>query len=104
MKILACMLPNRLPQYPEVATVKEQGYGVGYSIWFGAFVPAETPDDIAQKLSSTFFNVMAKPEIQDVIKKVGVIPHPIGAAEARAQMDSELKAFGAIMKELGIIK
>jgi len=104
MKILACMLPNRLPQYPNVATVKEQGYGVGYSIWFGAFVPAKTPDDIAAKLSTTFFNVMAKPEIQDVIEKVGVIPHPIGPQEARAQMDSELKAFGEIMKELGIIK
>jgi tripartite-type tricarboxylate transporter receptor subunit TctC len=104
MKILACMLPNRLPQYPNVATVKEQGFGKGYSIWFGAFVPAKTPDDIVAKLSATFFSVMAKPEIQDVIEKVGVIPHPIGAKEARAQMDSELEAFGTIMKELGIIK
>jgi tripartite-type tricarboxylate transporter receptor subunit TctC len=104
MKILACMLPNRLPQFPNVATVKEQGFGKGYSIWFGAFVPAKTPDDIAAKLSTTFFNVMAKPEIQDVIKKVGVIPHPIDPQEARAQMDSQLEAFGAIMKELGIIK
>ena len=104
MKILACMLPNRLPQYPNVATVKEQGFGKGYSIWFGAFVPAKTPDDIVAKLSTTFFSVMAKPEIQDVIEKVGIIPHPIGAQEARAQMDSELEAFGAIMKELGIIK
>jgi len=104
MKILACMLPNRLPQYPDVATVKEQGFGVGYSIWFGAFVPAKTPDDVAAKLGSVFFNVMAKPEIQDVIQKVGVIPHPIGSLEARAQMDSELEAFGTIMKELGIIK
>lgn len=67
-------------------------------------MPAQTPDDIAAKLSTVFFNVMAKPEIQDVIKKVGVIPHPIGPPEARAQMDSELKAFGAIMKDLGIIK
>jgi tripartite-type tricarboxylate transporter receptor subunit TctC len=104
MKILACMLPNRLPQYPNVATVKEQGFGKGYSIWFGAFVPAKTPDDIAAKLGTAFFNAMAKPEIQDVIQKVGVIPHPIGPQEARAQMDSELEAFGAIMKELGIIK
>jgi tripartite-type tricarboxylate transporter receptor subunit TctC len=104
MKILACMLPNRLPQYPDVATVKEQGFGVGYSIWFGAFVPAKTPDDVVEKLSSTFFNVMAKPEIRDVIKKVGVIPHPTSSEKARAQMDSELEAFGAIMKELGIIK
>jgi len=104
MKILACMLPNRLPQYPDVATVKEQGFGKGYSIWFGAFVPAKTPDPIAAKLSSAFFSAMAKPDIQDLIQKVGVIPHPVGPQEARAQMDSELEAFGAIMKELGIIK
>ena len=104
MKLLACMLPNRLPQYPDVATVKEQGFGDPYSIWFGAFVPAQTPDDITSRLSETFFKVMAMPEIQDVIQKVGVIAHPTGPEEARKQMDSELAHFGAIMKDLGIIQ
>jgi hypothetical protein len=47
---------------------------------------------------------MAMPEIQDVIKKVGVISHPTGPEAARKQMDSELANFGAIMKDLGIIK
>lgn len=104
IKLLACMLPERLPYYPDVPTVKEQGFGVGYSIWFGAFVPAKTSDEIVKKLSSVFFDVMARPEIQEVIKKVGVIPHPTSSEQARTQMDSELKAFGSIMKELGIIK
>ncbi len=104
MKLLACMLPNRLPQYPDVPTVKEQGYGDPYSIWFGIFVPAKTPDEVVDKLSAAFFKVMAMPEIQEVIAKVGVIPHPTSAAEARQQMDSELANFGQIMKELGIIK
>ena len=104
MKLLACMLPNRLPQYPNVATVKEQGFGEAYSIWFGAFVPAKTPDDVAQRLSDTFFKVMAMPEIQNIIDKVGVIAHPTGPEQARKQMDDELASFGAIMKELGIIQ
>lgn len=103
MKLLACMLPNRLPQYPDVPTVKEQEFGDPYSIWFGAFVTAKTPDDIAKRLGDTFFKVMAMPEIQDVIKKVGVIPHPTGPEAARRQMDSELANFGKIMKELGLI-
>lgn len=104
LKLLACMLPNRLPQYPDTPTVQEQGYGDAYSIWFGAFVPAKTPDDITQRLSDVFFKVMAMPEIQDVIAKVGVIPHPTGPEAARKQMDSELAAFGEIMNDLGIIK
>ena len=104
MKLLACMLPNRLPQYPDVPTVREQGYGDPYSIWFGAFVPVKTPDDIAKRLGEAFFKAMAMPEIQNVIRNVGVIPHPTGAAAARTQMDSELANFGDIMKELGIIR
>ena len=104
MKLLACMLPDRLPQYPDVATVTEQGFGDACSIWFGAFVPAQTPDDVVKKLSETFFEVMAMPDIQDVIQKVGVIPHPTGPDAARKQMDSELSNFGDIMKGLGIIE
>ncbi|MBW1721847.1 MAG: tripartite tricarboxylate transporter substrate binding protein [Deltaproteobacteria bacterium] len=104
MRLLACMLPNRLPYYPDVPTVKEQGFGEAYSIWFGLFVPAKTPDDRAKRLGEVFFKVMALPEIQKIIQKVGVIPHPIGPEQARKQMDSELANFGAIMKELGIIK
>lgn len=104
MKVLACMLPDRLPQYPDVPTVAEDGYGDAYSIWFGAFVPAGTPDDIVKRLSDTFFSVMAMPKIQEVVNNVGVIPHPTGPEQARKQMDSELENFGAIMKDLGIIK
>ncbi len=104
MKLLACMLPNRLPDYPDVPTVEEQGYGDAYSIWFGAFVTAKTPDEIAGRLSDTFFEVMAMPEIQDVIEKVGVIAHPTGPKAAKRQMESELENFGAIMKDLEIIQ
>jgi tripartite-type tricarboxylate transporter receptor subunit TctC len=104
MKVLACMLPGRLPQYPDIKNVAEQGFGDPYSIWFGAFVPSKTPDDIARRLSDTFFKVMATPEIQKVMENVGVIAHPTGPEKARQQMDSELANFGAIMKDLGIIK
>lgn len=104
MKLLACMLPTRLPAYPKVPTVSEQGFGKGYSIWFGAFVPAKVPDQIANRLGKAFFAAMKKPDVKDVIKKVGSIPHPTTPAQARKQMDDELASFGKIMKDLGIIK
>lgn len=104
IKVLACMLPNRIAHFPEIKTVKEQNFGDAYSIWFGAFVPLKTPDDIAKQLSDTFFKVMGTQEVQDFINKIGIIPHPTGPEAARKQMDSELANFGAIMKDLGIIK
>lgn len=104
MKLLACMLPNRLPQYPDVPTVTEQGFGDAYSIWFGLFMPAKTPAERAEKFGKVFFEVMARPEMAKVIANVGSIAHPIGPEAARKQMDSELANFGAIMKGLGVIK
>ena len=62
-KLLACMLPNRISTSPDVQTVKEQNFGDAYSIWFGAFVPLKTPDNVVKQLSDTFFKVMATPKI-----------------------------------------
>jgi tripartite-type tricarboxylate transporter receptor subunit TctC len=104
MKILACMLPERLPDYPDVPTVKEQGFGEAFSIWFGAFVPAKTPEEIVDRLGKAFFKAMEDPQVQEIIPKVGVVPHPTSSAEARARMDLELKEFDQIMRDVGVIQ
>jgi len=104
MKLLAAMLPNRVPAYPDVPTVAEQGYGDAYAIWFGAFVPKGTDPEIVARLSDAFFSAMENPEVQTVIENVGVVPIKTGPDEARTRMDRELDEFGAIMKNLGIIQ
>lgn len=104
IKILACMLPDRLPAYPDVPTVEEQGFGEGYSIWFGLFAPKDTPGEIVDRMSKVFFEVMDHPEVKTAIENVGSVPHPIGPAEARKRMDRELKDFEGLMKNLGIIQ
>jgi len=104
MKLLAAMLPGRVPAYPEVPTVAEQGFGEGYSIWFGAFVPKATDPAIVARLSDAFFSAMADPEVKPVIENVGVVTHPTGPEAARKRMDGELAQFGKLMKDLGIIE
>jgi tripartite-type tricarboxylate transporter receptor subunit TctC len=104
MRLLACMLPQRLPDYPDVPTVAEQGFGEAYSIWFGIFVPRKTPRDIRNRLSRVFFKVMALPEIQGVIKKVGVVAMPTPADKAKAQIKKELRDFRETMQEFGLLK
>ena len=104
MKLLAAMLPSRVPAYPDVPTVAEQGYGDAYAIWFGAFVPNGTDAEIVGKLSDALFSAMQNPEVQTVIGNVGVVPMQTGPEEARERMDRELDEFGGIMKSLGIIQ
>ncbi|WP_113156720.1 tripartite tricarboxylate transporter substrate binding protein [Nitratireductor sp. OM-1] len=104
MKILAAMVPDRLPAYPDVPNVSEQGYGDAYSIWFGAFVPKQTDKEIVSKLSAAFFSAMKNEKVAEVIENVGVVPHSSGPDEARARMDRELAEFGTTMKNLGIME
>ena len=103
MKLLAAMVPDRLPAYPDVPTVSEQCYGDSHSIWFGAFVPKGTDKAIVDGLSKSFFGAMQDPKVEEVIANVGVVPNKTGPKETRMRMDSELEQFGAIMKDLGII-
>jgi tripartite-type tricarboxylate transporter receptor subunit TctC len=104
IRLLACMLPQRLPDYPNVPTVAEQGFGESYSIWFGIFVPRKTPQDVRNRLSRVFFKVMALPEVQGVIKKVGMVAMPTSADKAKAQIKKELSDFRETMEEFGLLK
>jgi len=104
VRILAAVLPTRLPDFPDVPTVAEQGFGEAYSIWFGLFAPAKTPDEISKRFREAFFGVMKRPQIQEAIKNTGVVPHPGTPEAAGKQIDKELKEFGALMKELKLVK
>lgn len=104
MKILAAMLPGRLPAFPEVPTVEEQGFGDAFSIWFGAFVPKNTDPKIAKRLSGAFFSAMSDPAVKEVIGNVGLVPHPTSPEDTKARMQREMQTFEGLMTELGIIK
>ncbi len=104
VKPLAALLPVRLPAYPNIATVAEQGFGNAYSVWFGLFAPAKVKPEIMEKFRAAFFKAMEAPEVKDAIAKTGVVPHPGSAADAQAQVERELKEFDVILREVGIKK
>lgn len=104
VKILTVLNPTHYECCPEIKTVSEQGFGYDYLIWFGIFVPKDTPDEIANRLEESWFKVMADPEIEKVIKNVGVVPSKMSSAEAKEQIARELKDFKIIMEEIGLIK
>jgi tripartite-type tricarboxylate transporter receptor subunit TctC len=104
VKPLAALLPVRLPAYPDVQTVAEQGFGNAYSVWFGLFAPAKVDPAIMEKFRAAFFKAYESPEVQDAIAKTGVVPHPTSAADAEAQVQRELKEFDVILREVGVKK
>lgn len=104
MKLLAGMVPDRLPAYPDVPNVAEQGYGPAFSVWFGAFVPKGTDPEIIGKLSEAMFSAMEDPEVQQVIENVGVVPESDGPEAAKARMQEEMTTFSELMTKLGVME
>jgi tripartite-type tricarboxylate transporter receptor subunit TctC len=71
------------------------------AIWFGVFVPSRTPRDIVEKLHAAGMNVLTDPAMQASLKKLGVEPMPMSAAEMDDFVKRETVAMEAI-KAAGI--
>jgi tripartite-type tricarboxylate transporter receptor subunit TctC len=95
---------DRLPAYPDVPTMVEQG-AVGGAYETRAFavfaVPAATPRDIAMKLSDTLIEAGTDDKVKQLLKNYLIVgPLSFEATNARFRRDTELML--AVMKEIGI--
>jgi len=66
---------ERSPLAPQIPSLHEQGLkDFDYFSWFSAWGPAGMPQDLVAKYNTTFREVMAEPEVRDVLAKHGVSP------------------------------
>jgi tripartite-type tricarboxylate transporter receptor subunit TctC len=75
---------------PGVPTVAQSGLpGYESEDWFGALVPAKTPEAIREKLSREFARIVALPETRDSLMAIGAEP----VSSTPAEFDAMLKAY-----------
>ena len=64
LRPLAMVNRERLPEYPDVPTMKEVGYdGVGTLAWQALFAPAGTPNDVLETLRTAMTEAMQSPAV-----------------------------------------
>lgn len=83
-----------LPGVPSVAQSGLPGYES--EDWFGALVPAKTPDPIREKLSREFARIINLPDVQASLLAVGAEP----VTSTPAEFDAMLKAYIAKTRKL----
>ena len=70
---LAVAAENRLPQFPDIPTYAEAGFGpLIASTWVGVFAPAKVSDTIVDKLNMTINEVLKDPAAQEQLKKLQI--------------------------------
>jgi len=93
---------TRLPSSPEIPTADEAGLpGFFASLWYGLWVPKDTPKDIIAKLNATMLQVLADPSVQKRFEQLGIqiSPRDQQSPEAlRAFQKAEMERWWPIIK------
>src|SRR5262245_9804592 len=94
IKVLATSDAARSPFLADTPTLKEAGFDLVATGWYGVFAPAGTPADVVARLSTAVAASVQTPQVKERLLALGLIPTGTSAAElGRIQKaDSELWA------------
>lgn len=92
-RLLAVMSEERSPFAPDVETTVENGYDVVLGSSRGYAFPADTPDDIVNRMSEAIGTIMARPEFQAQMEDLGLQPNYMDAAEYKTFWDEQAAVF-----------
>jgi tripartite-type tricarboxylate transporter receptor subunit TctC len=81
LRALAVTSEQRLPSYPDVPTLKEQGIDLAVNLWTGLLAPAATPAPVVKRLQDEMMRTMALPDVVDRLQKLDI--HAIGSTSAQ---------------------
>ena len=104
LRPLAIANLKRLPEYPDVPTMKEIGYAdVGTIAWQGLFAPAGTPKDVLAALQKAVNEAMQAPLAQEAFKKqnFNVVPNK-SLDDAKTWLAGEMAAWKKITSQVKI--
>jgi tripartite-type tricarboxylate transporter receptor subunit TctC len=92
LKLLAVTGARRAAQIPNVPTVAESGFeGYDFNLWYGLFVPANTPAAAVQALYGEVARIIALPEVRDRLVATGheVVGSPPPTFAEKVRRDAE---------------
>lgn len=71
LRVLAHWGNGRLDALPDVPSLKAAGYDAEYAQWSGLFIPAATPEPVAQRLRAAARAAAMDPRVKEVILNAG---------------------------------
>jgi tripartite-type tricarboxylate transporter receptor subunit TctC len=100
---LAVFTENRIGDLPDVPTIAEAGYpGASYVSWYGIYVPAGTPDAIAEKINDGINKALLNPDVQRQLSIADIPGKPMSLGELAALMKADHDRLTAVVKASGM--
>jgi len=103
LKALATSATRRIPELPDVPTVRELGYPMLEAEgWNGFFAPAKTPREIIERLSKEVGVAVYHPEVRRRLRELAADPVGSSGADQELIFKRQMDQFRPIIKEMKI--
>jgi tripartite-type tricarboxylate transporter receptor subunit TctC len=103
MRALALTGDRRSHTMPDVPTLKELGIDVTANAWWGILAPAKTPKPIIDKLVVELRNVIALPEVTQMLREtLGMEVIALGPDATQKWIVDAMTRWGKVVRDNGI--
>ena len=103
VRALATTGTERNPSLPDLPAIAETIPGYEITQTWGIVVPAGTPPEIVNKLSSEVVKVMNQPDVKEKVLATGATPVGDSPAQFEAFMAKERQRLGDVVAKSGIV-
>lgn len=104
VKGLALYRETRMPEFPELKTVKEQGADIVFGFYNVILAPKGTPDKIVAVIHDAFKKSLEDAAVVERSKTLNLPIAYLGPKESRQAIDRSYETFGKLLSELGLKK
>ena len=102
LRALAVTSEQRLANYGQVPTLKEQGIDLAVNLWSGLLAPTGTPEPILKRLQEEVARIMALPDVGERMAKLNIRPLGTSSADMGKTIASEIQLWSQVAKDNNI--
>jgi tripartite-type tricarboxylate transporter receptor subunit TctC len=103
VRALAVTTADRTDLWSELPSMQESGVrNMDEAVWFGLFVPSNTPQAVVNRLNAELVSVLRSPDMVAWLRDQGLQPIGDPPAQARARLAAEVARWAQVIKAAGI--
>jgi tripartite-type tricarboxylate transporter receptor subunit TctC len=104
LRVLAHWGSGKLEALPDVPALKDAGYNAEYAQWSGLFIPAATPEPIAQRLRAAARAAAQDAKVKQVILNAGSPILYQDAPDFEQYVQADAKRMAEVVKKIGKVE
>ena len=104
LRVLAHWGTAKLETLPDVPSLKDSGYNAEYAQWSGLFIPAGTPEPVAQRLRAAARTAANDAKVKEVILAAGSPILYQDTPDFEKYVQADAKRMAEVVKKIGKVE